>query len=144
MRIVILDGVTLNPGDLSWEGFEALGDLAVHERSAPGEVVPRAQGAEIVLTNKTPIGVAEFEQLPELRYIGVLATGHNIVDTEAASKHGVVVTNVPTYGTQSVAEHVIAHMFNLGRRVEHHAQTVREGRWSECPDFCYWDYPQVE
>lgn len=144
MKIVVLDGATLNPGDLSWDGLEALGELEVHERSAPDEVVARAAGAEIVLTNKTPIRASEFDQLPDMRYIGVLATGYNVVDMVAAAQHEVVVTNVPTYGTQSVAEHVMAHMLTLGRRVEYHAQTVAEGRWGASPDFCYWDYPQVE
>ena len=143
MKIVVLDGYTNNPGDLHWEALEALGECAVYERTAPHEVVPRSRHAGVVLTNKTVLGREHFDALPELRYIGVLATGYNIVDVAAASGHGIVVTNVPTYGTASVAQMVFAHLLNLTQHVAEHAQTVREGRWSRSPDFCYWDYPLV-
>jgi len=144
MKIVVLDGYTNNPGDLRWEPLEALGECSVYERTSPEEVVARAQGAPVVLTNKTVLGREQFEALPELRYIGVLATGYNIVDVAAARQRGIVVTNVPAYGTASVAQMVFAHLLNLTQRVAEHAQTVREGRWSHSPDFCYWDFPLVE
>lgn len=144
MKIVVLDGYTLNPGDLSWDGLSALGDLEVHEFSTPDQTVPRAQDAELVFTNKTVLSTEVMDQLPKLQYIGVLATGYNVVDLEAARARGVPVTNIPTYGTSSVAQMVFAHILNFTQRVSHHAQTVVEGRWSTCRDFCYWDYPLIE
>jgi glycerate dehydrogenase len=144
MTIVILDGYTLNPGDLSWEGLEKLGALTVYDRTPPDKVVERASGAEAVLTNKTVVSRREIERLYGLRYLGVLATGYNVVDIAAAGEHGVVVTNVPAYGTESVAQMAFAHLLNLARGVGHHARTVREGRWSASEDFCYWDTPLVE
>jgi glycerate dehydrogenase len=144
MRIVVLDGYTLNPGDLSWEGLEALGECTVHDRSDPAETVARARDAEIVFTNKTPLDRATLEALPKLRYIGVLATGYNVVDLAAASERGVTVTNIPTYGTRSVAQHVFALLLELTQRAGHHSDSVRAGHWSACPDFCYWDYPLTE
>ncbi len=144
MKIVILDGYTLNPGDLSWEPLQALGTCEIHERSSDGEVVSRAQGAEIVLTNKTVLSREQLFRLPDLRYIGVLATGYDIVDVAAARERGVPVTNVPAYGTRSVAQMTFALLLELAHRTGHHAQTVREGRWSRCPDFCYWDFPLIE
>ncbi len=144
MKIVVLDGYTNNPGDLHWEALEALGECAIYERTAPDEVLPRAQGAAVVLTNKTVLGREHLEALPELRYIGVLATGYNIVDVDAARERGIVVANVPRYGTASVAQMTFAHLLNLTQHVAEHAQTVREGRWSRSEDFCYWDYPLVE
>jgi len=144
MNIVVLDGHTLNPGDLSWAPLQALGRCAIYERSAPAEVIPRAADAEIVLTNKTVLTREQIAALPKLRYIGVLATGFNCVDAIAARERGVPVCNVPAYGTRSVAQHTFALLLELTQRCGHHAQTVRDGRWAACPDFCYADYPLVE
>ena len=144
MKIVVLDGYTLNPGDLSWDGLLALGECALYERTPPELVVERARGAEAVLTNKVVVGRAEMEQLPDLRYIGVLATGYNIVDVEAARERGIPVTNVPEYSTRSVAQMTFAHILELALRVGHHARTVREGRWTASADFSYADYPLIE
>jgi len=144
MKIVILDGYTLNPGDLSWEPIQQLGELVVYDRTPPEQVVQRAAEAEIVLTNKAIVSRSAIEQLPRLRYIGVLATGYNIVDIDAARDRGILVTNVPAYATQSVAQAVFAHLLNLAHHTAEHAQGVRAGRWSDCPDFCYWDWPLVD
>jgi glycerate dehydrogenase len=144
MKIVVLDGFTLNPGDLSWEPLKQLGELALFDRSSGAEVVPRLQNAEATFTNKVVIGREAMTQLPKLRYIGVTATGFNIVDVAAAKERGITVTNVPAYGTDSVAQATIALLLELTNHVGHHAQTVRDGRWSKSPDFCYWDYPLVE
>ncbi len=144
MKIVVLDGYTLNPGDLSWDSLAALGDCNVYDRTPPDEVAERAAGAEIVLTNKVVLDRTRLETLPDLRYIGVLATGYNVVDARAARERGLVVTNVPDYATPAVAQAVFAHILELTHRVAHHAQTVRDGRWSDSPDFCYWDGPLVE
>jgi glycerate dehydrogenase len=144
LHLVVLDGYTLNPGDLSWSQLEALGDCAIYDRVAPAEVAPRAQHADIVLTNKTALSREIIEQLPELRYIGVLATGYNVVDVEAARQRGIPVTNVPTYGTHSVAQMAFAHLLNLTQRVGDHARTVAAGRWSQSPDWCFWDCPLIE
>jgi glycerate dehydrogenase len=144
MRIVVLDGYTLNPGDLSWDELRALGECIVHDRTALGDVVAHAQDAAIVFTNKTVLDRAALQSLPKLRYIGVLATGYNIVDVRTAREQNIVVTNIPTYGTRSVAQHVFALLLELTQRVGYHAETVRDGRWSACPDFCYWDYPLIE
>jgi len=142
--IVVLDGFTLNPGDLSWGGLRELGDCVIHDRSAPDEVMARSNGAEIIITNKVVLSRDMIEHLDSLRYIGVTATGYNIVDIEAARQRRIPVTNVPTYGTDSVAQMVFAHLLNLAQNVAHHAQTVREGRWCSSEDFCYWDTPLVE
>ncbi|MCX7425920.1 MAG: D-2-hydroxyacid dehydrogenase [Planctomycetia bacterium] len=144
MRIVVLDGYTLNPGDLSWDGLDALGFLEVYDRSAPKDTVARAADAEVVLTNKTVLDREVLEQLPKLKYVGVLATGYNVVDVDAARERKIPVTNVPTYGTRSVAQMVFAHLLNLTQRIGHHAHAVREGRWTASIDFCFWDYPLVE
>jgi len=144
MNIVVLDGYTLNPGDLTWKDLESLGQCTVYDRTGPKEVVQRAKDAEIVLTNKTILSSDIIKQLPKLKYIGVLATGYNIVDIEAARDLGIPVTNVPAYGTQSVAQMVFAHLLNLAQHVAHHAETVRSGRWISNPDFCYWDMPLIE
>lgn len=144
MRIVVLDGYTLNPGDLSWDELEALGTCRIYDRTPAAEVVPRAKDAQIVLTNKTALSGEVIQQLPQLRYVGVLATGYNIVDAAAARRRGIPVANVPTYGTRSVAQMVFAHLLNLTQHVAHHAQSVAQGRWSGCEDFCYWDYPMIE
>ena len=144
MKIVVLDGYTLNPGDLSWEALEKLGDTTIHEYSAADEVVPNAQGADIIMPNKAVISREVIEQLPDLKYIGVQATGYNVIDLEAASKKNIVVTNIPTYGTPSVGQMVFAHLLNLTQRVAHHAETVKKERWTNCRDFCYWDFPLTE
>jgi glycerate dehydrogenase len=143
-QIVVLDGYTLNPGDLSWDGLRALGPCAVYDRTAPADIVARAGQAEIVLTNKTELSADVIETLAQLRYIGVLATGYNVVDIETARRRGIVVTNVPAYGTSSVAQMVFAHLLNLALHVGHHAHTVRSGKWSSQPDFCYWETPLLE
>jgi glycerate dehydrogenase len=144
MNIVVLDGYTLNPGDLTWKDLESLGPCKVYDRTAPKNVVPRAKNAEIVLTNKTVLSSDIIKQLPELKYIGVLATGYNVVDVEAARNLNIPVTNVPAYGTQSVAQIVFAHLLNLAEHIAHHTQTVKSGRWISSPDFCYWDTPLIE
>lgn len=144
MKIVVLDGYTANPGDLRWEALEMLGECAVHERTSPDDLPARAADADIVLTNKTTIGRQHFEALTKLRYVGVLATGYDVVDVAAAHERGVVVTNIPAYGTASVAQMVFAHLLNLTQHVTEHAATVRDGRWSRSPDFCYWDFPLIE
>ena len=144
MKIVVLDGYTLNPGDLSWGGLEALGEAEIYDYSAPDEIVPRAQGAQLIMPNKAVISKEVLDQLPDLKYIGVQATGYNIIDTEAAAERGIVVTNIPTYGTPSVAQMVFAHVLNLTQRVAHHDGTVKEGRWTANRDFCYWDFPLFE
>ena len=144
MQIVVLDGHTLNPGDLSWDDLEQLGTCQIFDRSRLEEVVPRASDAEVVLVNKVVLSSEIIGQLPKLKYIGVLATGHNVVDAQAARQRGVPVANVPIYGTQSVAQMVFAHVLHLTQRVSYHAGTVAEGRWTACQDFCYWDYPLVE
>ena len=143
-KIVVLDGYTLNPGDLDWSGLEAIGDCSVYDRTPPEETISRAQGAEMVLTNKTLLAREEIEALPSLNYIGILATGFNVVDLDLARELNITVTNIPTYGTDSVAQMVFALLLSLTQRVDHHARTVREGRWTSCPDFCYWDYPLIE
>ncbi|HTS00467.1 MAG TPA: D-2-hydroxyacid dehydrogenase [Bacteroidota bacterium] len=144
MNIVVLDGHTLNPGDLSWESLRALGPCTIHDLTPPADVLARSRGAGALLTNKTPLGAEMIAGLPGLRYIGVLATGYNIVDVRAAAAHGVVVTNVPAYSTMSVAQVAFAHIFNLTHRTAQHADAVRGGRWSASEDFCFWDGPLVE
>ncbi len=144
MHIVVLDGHTLNPGDLAWDALQAMGSCEIYDRTPPDQVVSRAQGAQIVLTNKTVLSRESIQRLPQLKYIGVLATGYNVVDVEAAKRHGVCVTNVPAYGTPSVAQMVFAHVLNLTQHVAEHAQSVRAGDWSHSEDFCYWNFPLVE
>ena len=144
MKIVVLDGYAANPGDLSWEGMQALGELTVYERTAPEEVTERCKDADIVLTNKVILSAPVMKQLPQLKYIGVLATGYNVVDTKAARKQGVVVTNIPAYSTDSVAQLTFAHILNITNRVGHYARQNREGRWSSNPDLVYWDTPLIE
>jgi glycerate dehydrogenase len=143
MKIVVLDGHTLNPGDLEWSALEALGDCTVFDRTPAGEVMARSENAEILLTNKTPLTAESLEALPALRYVGVLATGYNVVDTVAARAHGVAVTNVPAYGTRSVAQQVFSLLLELTNRVGLHAESVRAGEWSQSIDFCYWKTPLV-
>lgn len=144
MKIVVLDGFTLNPGDLSWKDLETFGECTVYARTAPQDVVRRAGEAEIILTNKTVLSGDIIGRLTKLKYICVLATGYNVVDVQAAREQGIPVSNVPSYGTASVAQMVFAHLLNLTQNVAHHARTVRDGRWAACPDFCYWDTPLVE
>ena len=139
MKIVILDGFTANPGDLSWERLAALGELTVYDRTTAQQTIERAAEADIVLTNKVLLRRQEIVQLPKLRYIGVLATGYNVVDIEAACERGIVVTNVPAYSTESVAQMVFAHLLTVTNRTEHYALQNREGRWTSSPDFSYWD-----
>lgn len=144
MQIVVLDGYTLNPGDLSWDGLRAMGRCTVYDRTEPDDIIARAKDAEIVFTNKTVLDRATLMSLPKLRYIGVLATGYNIVDVQTASDRNIPVTNIPVYGTSSVAQHVFALLLELTQHVAHHARTVKDGRWTDSPDFCYWDYPLIE
>lgn len=144
MRIVILDGHAENPGDLSWAGFSALGELSVYERTQPDEILSRIGDAQIVYTNKTPLSRATIEGAPNLRFIGVLATGYNIVDVEAAKERGIPVANVPTYGTEAVAQYVFALLLEVCHHVGHHNQAVQAGRWTGSADFSFWDYPLIE
>lgn len=144
MKIVVLDGFTLNPGDLSWAELRALGECEIHDRTPPAQVVERARDAEILLTNKAVVDRAALERLPRLRFIAVLATGYNVVDVEAARQRGIPVSNVPAYGTTSVAQHTMALLLELTQHVGRHAQGVREGRWSRSPDWCYWEQPLIE
>lgn len=144
MRIVVLDGYASNPGDLSWAKLEALGPTTVYDRTPKNEIVARAADAEIVLTNKTVLSRAIIEQLPKLRYVGVLATGYNIVDVKAARKRNIIVANVPAYATMSVVQTVFAHLLNLTLHVADHGHGVSAGRWTQNPDFCYWESPLVE
>lgn len=144
MKIVVLDGYTMNPGDLAWEEIKSCGACEFYDRSTADEVIPRLQAAEATLTNKVAIDRKTLEGLPKLKYIGVTATGYNIIDVQAAKERGVTVTNVPAYSTDSVAQATFALLLELTNRVGHHAQTVRDGRWIRSPDFCYWDFPLVE
>jgi glycerate dehydrogenase len=144
MQIVVLDGYTLNPGDLSWEGLTALGPCAIYDRTPPALVVERARDAEIALTNKVELTRPILEQLPQLKYVGVLATGYNVVDIAAARQRGVLVTNVPSYATKSVAQVALSHLLNLAVRVGPLSQGVAEGRWTRSLDFAYWDDPLIE
>ncbi|MEN6451983.1 MAG: D-2-hydroxyacid dehydrogenase [Thermoguttaceae bacterium] len=144
MKIVVLDGYALNPGDLSWAALESLGPCTVYDRTPPAEIVARAADAEIVLTNKTVLSREIIGRLPRLRYVGVLATGYNIVDVAAARERNIPVTNVPDYATLSVVQMVFGHLLNLTLHVADHGHGVAAGRWSACPDFAYWDSPLVE
>lgn len=144
MQIVILDAHTANPGDLSWSPFEVLGPCAVFDRTPADQIVERAHDADVVITNKTMLSRETIQALPKLRYIGVIATGYNVVDVEAAAEQGIAVTNVPGYSTPSVAQAVFAMLLELTNHAAYHAQTVRDGRWARCPDFCYWDHPIIE
>ena len=144
MKIVILDGYTLNPGDLSWENLQRLGTVTIYDRSPAEHIVERARGAEVLFTNKTPLTGEILAQLPALKYIGVLATGYNIVDTGAAKALGITVTNIPTYGTRSVAQMTLALLLELALHVQDHSTAVRSGAWSRSADFCFWDYPLLE
>ena len=144
MKIVVLDGYALNPGDLSWQGFKDLGDLTVYDRTSPEEIVPRAAGADAILTNKVPVRESAIRKLPQLKYIGVLATGYNIIDIDAASRQHILVCNIPDYGGNSVAQLTFALLLELCHHVQRHSDTTRAGKWSASKDWCYWDYPLVE
>lgn len=144
MKIVVLDGYALNPGDLSWESLEKLGMVMVYDRTAEAEVAKRIGDAEMVLTNKTPITCETLNRCPKLNYIGVLATGYNIVDVAAASERGITVTNIPSYGTNAVSQFAIALLMELCHRIGDHAHSVLAGDWANNQDWCYWNYPLIE
>lgn len=144
MKIIVLDGYGMNPGDLSWDELKKLGEVTIYDRTSPSEVIERSADAEILLTNKTIIDRQIINQLPSLRYIGVLATGYNVIDTEAAREKGIVVTNIPSYSTDSVAQMVFSLLLTITNSVEHYTADNRAGRWSSNVDFCYWDTPLME
>lgn len=144
MKICILDGYSLNPGDLDWSPVERLGDVTLFDRTPADKIVERAADADIVLTNKVPFSADTLRQLPRLRFICVLATGYNIIDTEAAARQGVVVANIPAYSTMSVAQMVFAHILNITNHVASYAREVADGKWTNCPDFCFWDSALTE
>jgi glycerate dehydrogenase len=144
MKIVVLDGYALNPGDLDWKDLRKLGDLVVYDRTPPEQVVERATGATAIFTNKTPVNENAINQLPDLKFIGVLATGYNIVNTEVAKAKGIVVANVPSYSTSSVAQLSFALLLELCVHVQRHSDAVMEGKWSRSLDWCFWDYPLIE
>lgn len=144
MKIVVLDGYALNPGDLDWKGFESCGELTVYDRTPPDEVVARASGADMVWTNKTPLPGAVIRQLSNLKFIGVLSTGYNVVDLDAARECGVTVSNIPDYSSRSVAQFTFALLLELCHRVQRHSDGVHEGKWARSKDFAYWEYPLVE
>lgn len=143
-HIVALDGYAANPGDLSWDEMKTLGECTVYDRTAPSELLERAKEADILLTNKVVITGEHMTALPRLKYIGVMATGYNIVDTTAAKERGIIVTNIPAYSTDSVAQMVFAHLLNIAQQVQHHSEEVHKGRWTNSPDFCFWDTPLIE
>lgn len=144
MKIVVLDGYALNPGDLSWDGFKEFGDLTVYDRTQAEDILERSAGAQVLLTNKTPLRAEVINQLPDLKFIGVLATGYNIIDVGAAASRGIVVSNIPDYGSHSVAQLTIALLLELCHHVQRHSEGVRSGKWSASKDWSYWDYPLVE
>lgn len=147
MKIVVLDGYTLNPGDLDWKGMEALGECVVYERTSLTDVqetIQRIGDAEVVITNKTPLPRQVFEACPQIKYVGVLATGYNVVDGKAARERGIPVTNIPTYGTAAVGQFAIALLLEICHHIGYHNQTVHEGKWENHADWCYWDYPLIE
>ena len=144
MKIVVLDGYAANPDDLSWEPLKEWGKLTVYNRTSAEDLIKRVQDADMVLTNKCRLKEEELRQLPRLKYIGELATGYNNIDIEYAHRHGIVVSNIPSYSTESVVQMTFAHIFNITNQVSHYASEVRAGRWSRNPDFCYWDTPLRE
>ncbi len=144
MKIVVLDGFTLNPGDLDWKGLEAIGELTVYERTPADKISERIGDAEIIFTNKTPLVRETFMKHPKIKYVGVLATGYNVVDTQAATKSGVIVTNIPTYGTTAVTQFTFALLLEICHHVWEHSEAVKKGDWTKCPDFCFWNYPLME
>lgn len=141
MKIVVLDGYTLNPGDLSWKQFESPGEIEVHDRTPEDKTIARSQGADILLSNKTVLDADIIARLPDLKYIGVLATGYNVIDVEAAAKRGIPVANVPEYSTVSVVQMVFAYILNHFNHVADHSNGVHDGKWCRSKDFAYWDYP---
>jgi len=143
MKIVVLDAITLNPGDLDWDELETLGDCTIYDRTPESMIVERSREANVILTNKVPLSAHTIDNLPLLQYIGVTATGYNIVDVDAAKKRNILVTNVPTYGSESVAQMVFAHILNLTNHVAEHAQEVSKNKWAKSLDFCFWDYPLI-
>lgn len=147
MKIVVLDGYTLNPGDLDWEGLKSIGEVTVYDRTSLTDVketIDRIGNAEAVLTNKTPLPEKVFQECPNIKYVGVLATGYNVVDIEAAKKNGIFVTNIPTYGTDAVGQFAIALLLEICHHIGHHNEAVHEGAWERNPDWCFWDYPLIE
>ena len=144
MKITVLDGYTENPGDLSWDALGALGELTVYDRTAAEEIIGRIGDAEAVFTNKTPLTEETFAACKNLRYVGVLATGYNVVDTAAAKANGVTVTNIPSYGTAAVGQFAIAMLLEICHHVGHHSDAVHQGRWASAEDWCFWDYPLIE
>ena len=144
MRIVVLDGYTTNPGDLCWDKLKELGECTIYDRTAPGEVLERAAGAEAILTNKVVINSETMAALPDLKYIGVMATGYNVVDINAARERGIIITNIPAYSTPSVGQMVFAHILNISQQVQRHSEEVHKGRWTNSKDFCFWDTPLME
>ena len=147
MKIVVLDGYTLNPGDLDWKGLESLGECKVYDRTSltdVGETIQRVGDAEVVYTNKTPMPKEVFDKCPNIKFVGVLATGYNVVDVEAAREKGIIVTNIPTYGTAAVGQFAIALLLEICHHIGHHSEAVHEGRWETNLDWCFWDYPLIE
>lgn len=144
MKIVILDGYTENPGDLNWNGFEALGETIVYDRTPSDQIVARIGNADVVITNKTPISEETFAACPSIKYVGMLATGYNVVDVAAAGKRGIPVCNIPTYGTTAVAQMVMALLLEICHHVADHSAAVKAGKWTNNPDWCFWDYPLIE
>lgn len=147
MKIVILDGYTLNPGDLSWKELQEIGECKIYERTSLTdlqETIDRIGDAEVVFTNKTPMPKALFDACPNIKYVGVLATGYNVVDTVAAKERNVIVTNIPTYGTAAVGQFTIALLLEICHHIGHHNKVVHNGKWENCPDWCFWDYPLIE
>lgn len=144
MKIVVLDGYTLNPGDLSWDELKNLGDVTVYDRTSPEDVITRIDNATVILTNKVIIDRNIMLACPNLKYIGVLATGYNVVDINAAHELGITVTNIPAYSTDSVAQMVFAHIFNITNDIARYANETKDGKWSACSDFCYWNAPIIE
>jgi glycerate dehydrogenase len=144
MKIVILDGYTENPGDLSWDGLNVLGELAVYDRTPVDKIVERIGDAQAIILNKTPISKETLDSCKNIKYIGVLATGYNIVDYETAKARGITVTNIPSYGTDAVGQFAIALLLEICHHTGHHDKAVKEGRWEKCADWCFWDYPLIE
>ena len=144
MKIVVLDGYTENPGDLSWESLEKLGDLKVWDRTAEKDIVSRIGKAEIVITNKTPLSSDTFRKCASIKYVGALATGYNTIDVDEAKKKGILVCNIPTYGTAAVSQSAIALLLEICHHTGHHSNEVHKGRWEHSQDWCFWDYPIIE
>jgi len=144
MKIVVLDGYAVNPGDLSWDKISELGNLEIYDRTPENKILARAEGADILLTNKTPLGRKTIESLPDLKYIGILATGYNVVDIETAAENNVIVTNAPDYSTNAVAQFTLALILEASLHIGEHNRAVKEKEWSQSPDFCFWNYPLIE